>query len=232
MVLDCGGGTVDITMHRCLSKAPLQLAELAKPEGGDWGSTYVDAEFSTFLEELLGAGHFADLRKTVHYLEIMVRALCAQLHVVCDANCISRHAQQKSFEELKVDLREGETAPRNLSLAPTLEILDIKLNDLVAAYNAAHPDDGVLEMRGKSNVRLPPQLMRRFFETVFLRIEGKVTGTLRRMSAHRVALLSKMGRPSRLIRRFRHVVARRQSYAAGTTLSMCSWWAASARVIC
>ncbi len=77
-----------------------------------------------------------------------------------------------------MDLREGESAPRNLSLAPALEVLDVKLADLAAAYNAAHPADGTLEMRGKSTLRLPQQLMRRFFENVFTRIEVKVIGAL------------------------------------------------------
>jgi hypothetical protein len=74
MVLDCGGGTVDITMHRSLSKEPFRLQELARPEGGDWGSMYVDEEFGAFLSDLLGTGRFADLKKTPSYLELMVRA--------------------------------------------------------------------------------------------------------------------------------------------------------------
>jgi hypothetical protein len=73
MVLDCGGGTVDITMHRSLSKEPFRLQELARPEGGDWGSTYVDEQFGAFMSKLLGAGRFADLKKTASYLELMVR---------------------------------------------------------------------------------------------------------------------------------------------------------------
>ncbi len=79
MVLDCGGGTVDITMHRSLSKTPFRLQELARPEGGDWGSTYVDEEFGAFLTELLGAGRFSDLKKTPSYLELMVRPAVARV---------------------------------------------------------------------------------------------------------------------------------------------------------
>ncbi len=43
MVLDCGGGTADITMHSVSEIDPvLKLDELAPPSGGPFGSTYVD----------------------------------------------------------------------------------------------------------------------------------------------------------------------------------------------
>ena len=54
MVLDCGGGTVDITMHRVDQIMPLKLSEIRAPDGGDYGSTYVDREFEHFLVELIG----------------------------------------------------------------------------------------------------------------------------------------------------------------------------------
>ena len=54
MVLDCGGGTVDITMHKVDQIMPLKLSEIRAPDGGDYGSTYVDREFEQFLVELIG----------------------------------------------------------------------------------------------------------------------------------------------------------------------------------
>lgn len=50
MVLDCGGGTIDITSHLVESADPLQLSELAEPCGGAWGSSIVDARFKAFLQ--------------------------------------------------------------------------------------------------------------------------------------------------------------------------------------
>ena len=54
MVLDCGGGTVDITMHKVECTQPLQLSEVRAPSGGPWGSTFVDKEFEEFLRKLIG----------------------------------------------------------------------------------------------------------------------------------------------------------------------------------
>lgn len=50
MVLDCGGGTIDITTHCVVDAKPLALVELEEPAGGPWGSTVVDAKFKQFLK--------------------------------------------------------------------------------------------------------------------------------------------------------------------------------------
>ena len=44
MVVDCGGGTVDITVHE-MSKEGGKLKELLKATGGPFGSTSVDDAF-------------------------------------------------------------------------------------------------------------------------------------------------------------------------------------------
>lgn len=55
MILDCGGGTVDITVSEIVSSRPLQLKEILPADGGPWGGTYVDQNFLRFVAELLGA---------------------------------------------------------------------------------------------------------------------------------------------------------------------------------
>ncbi len=63
-MVDCGGGTVDITSHVISAGGagdfkPLCLNELAPPVGGDWGSTKVDALFiEKFVRPLLGENLF------------------------------------------------------------------------------------------------------------------------------------------------------------------------------
>jgi hypothetical protein len=60
MVLDCGGGTVDITAHEVMKVAPLKMKAIAIPCGGDWGGDYVNIEFKKFLAELLGPELFKE----------------------------------------------------------------------------------------------------------------------------------------------------------------------------
>ena len=50
MVVDCGGGTVDITVHE-MSKEGGKLKELFKATGGPFGSTTVDEAFKVFKKE-------------------------------------------------------------------------------------------------------------------------------------------------------------------------------------
>jgi molecular chaperone DnaK (HSP70) len=57
MVLDCGGGTVDITVHllKCNPDERFVCEELLPSSGGcEWGSKFVDFAFETFLSELFG----------------------------------------------------------------------------------------------------------------------------------------------------------------------------------
>ena len=57
MVLDCGGGTVDITVHKLLCEPSEKFLcnELIPSSGGsEWGSKYVDLYFEDFLQDFFG----------------------------------------------------------------------------------------------------------------------------------------------------------------------------------
>jgi hypothetical protein len=72
MVLDCGGGTVDITMHHVAEKEPtLKLKEISPPSGGPFGSTYVDLEFEKFLKDLVGADAFGRFKPSREWVALM-----------------------------------------------------------------------------------------------------------------------------------------------------------------
>lgn len=53
LVLDCGGGTVDITVHEV--QVDLTLKELYKASGGAWGGTQVDEAYKQMLIKIVGA---------------------------------------------------------------------------------------------------------------------------------------------------------------------------------
>ncbi len=61
MVLDCGGGTVDITVHKllCDVQEKFLCQELIPSSGGcEWGSKYVDLYFEEFLRDFFGKEMF------------------------------------------------------------------------------------------------------------------------------------------------------------------------------
>ncbi|CAM9859946.1 unnamed protein product, partial [Hapterophycus canaliculatus] len=71
MIVDCGGGTVDITTYKIVSVDSLNLAEVVAPQGGMWGSTRVDSEFKTWLRRFLGKW-FDTIMKTETLVSIMM----------------------------------------------------------------------------------------------------------------------------------------------------------------
>ncbi|XP_077997389.1 heat shock 70 kDa protein 12A-like [Glandiceps talaboti] len=61
MVVDCGGGTVDITVHNSVSGTYLE--EICKPSGGAWGGTQVDEEFAKLLSKIFGVSFIEKFKK-------------------------------------------------------------------------------------------------------------------------------------------------------------------------
>ncbi|XP_045179839.2 heat shock 70 kDa protein 12B-like [Mercenaria mercenaria] len=72
MILDAGGGTVDITVHEVGDEG--QLKEKHKASGGNWGGTRVDQEYHTFLQKIFGK---AVLKKMEHcHMEDCLQMKC------------------------------------------------------------------------------------------------------------------------------------------------------------
>lgn len=62
MILDMGGGTVDIAVHEISEDGT--LTEIIPSSGGDWGGTNVDQAFNKFINEKIGEDDAETLRKT------------------------------------------------------------------------------------------------------------------------------------------------------------------------
>ncbi|XP_053372779.1 heat shock 70 kDa protein 12A-like [Mercenaria mercenaria] len=60
MVLDAGGGTIDITVQEVQSQYTLR--EVRAANGGDWGGTMVDKAFENFLIDLVGETVFTTFK--------------------------------------------------------------------------------------------------------------------------------------------------------------------------
>ncbi|MEI6380221.1 MAG: Hsp70 family protein [Cyanobacteriota bacterium ELA615] len=71
MVVDCGGGTVDITVHQISANGALE--EIATGTGGAYGSTYVDQQFSQYLAKKLDPQALERYQNEdpIGYLELM-----------------------------------------------------------------------------------------------------------------------------------------------------------------
>ena len=157
MVLDCGGGTVDITIHKLISESYERFLaeELLKSSGGcEWGSKFVDRGFEEFLQEFFGEEDYER---------------------IYTGNAMGRLDVLKHFEMLKRKFNPGQDERSRLQLSYLGEGLSAgSLGTLVKAYNGSHPPEFELKQRGSSSLDLPPALMVCFFQPLFENIKSKV----------------------------------------------------------
>ncbi|XP_061165423.1 heat shock 70 kDa protein 12A-like isoform X2 [Saccostrea echinata] len=68
IIVDSGGGTIDITTHEVLEDGSVK--ELFQSSGGDWGGTKVNDRIMQFFEDVLGSLTMSELRQN-HQLDIL-----------------------------------------------------------------------------------------------------------------------------------------------------------------
>ncbi|XP_060577016.1 heat shock 70 kDa protein 12A-like [Ruditapes philippinarum] len=86
LVLDAGGGTVDITVHETQPDGTIR--ELYKANGGPWGGTKIDEAFQAFLEDVAGVDtmeifmkdHKEDYLSLFREFEIKKKTFGSDLH--------------------------------------------------------------------------------------------------------------------------------------------------------
>lgn len=79
MVVDAGGGTIDITVHR--NRSGGGLVELHSPSGGMWGSSFINKKFEELLYELLGNDAITTAKGSPHWYSIMDTFEVFLLHI-------------------------------------------------------------------------------------------------------------------------------------------------------
>eukprot|EP01032_Pedospumella_encystans_P011191 gene11191-13029_t len=157
MVLDCGGGTVDITVHDVTKVKPLEMKAISVPTGGDWGGDYVNIEFKKFLKELLGPELYRENEAPLEFFSIFAE-----------------------FEKNKQAF-EPSANPANIRL---IDVLENKkdLVGLVEKYNATHTSTPILVNPTLRNgfLTMSKELMMSFYEPFLL---ATVNETRRVMTA-------------------------------------------------
>lgn len=165
LVLDCGGGTVDITVNKMTSNPDETfLSEEVLPSSGgcEWGAKYVDKYFETFLEEFFGKELF----------EIYNKNAMARFEILNHFELLKRHFLPNS----------GERSRLQLSYLSE-ELTSQKLMELVENYNKKAKPEFQLKKKGVSCVDLPSALMASFFEPLFDKIKNKVKELLQQTKA-------------------------------------------------
>ena len=170
MVLDCGGGTVDITTYTVVSTDPWKIEELAIPSGGPWGSTFVDAQFEDFVKDLVGANTFKRFKPSAAWVELMqswerVKLSCNNVDSFDDGTM-----QSINFAPMLDYLQDGET-----------------IGSLVSEYNRKHSVK--LQTRRATTVLVPLSKIKLFFLSVIEKIEVHVTDLLQKTPVDYILLV-------------------------------------------
>ncbi|XP_052819484.1 heat shock 70 kDa protein 12B-like [Mya arenaria] len=93
LVLDLGGGTVDITAHEVQRDGTLQA--LIEPSGGEWGGTLVDDGFLRIFEGLFGTDFMTDLKTNIKIADSK-RELDAEIEIKKKTIVGKRHKNFKA----------------------------------------------------------------------------------------------------------------------------------------
>lgn len=172
MVVDCGGGTVDITVHEIYDDLKT-LKELYRASGCPVGSTGVDREFERLLEDIFGPKTIADFKAKMpsSYVDLM-----------------------SAFESRKRSASLSSSTPHNLSL-PFSFIQSISkwkgasIESLVKKYN----DSDVSFDSELGILRIQPGLMRRFFDPVCEKIVSQIKSVLTMEDCQNIGFLFMVG---------------------------------------
>lgn len=156
MILDCGGGTVDIATHMLSSTGVYK--EAFPVNGGPWGSTYVDAAFEELIRAMMEDGEYSAYAGSSEKVQMKLtweRIKCAfhaATTVTLDVSPLLAHTESVSTA--------AELLPRVHALADRFEGAE------------------QTSVKGKYQLLLPPQLLVGCFARVIPQITAHVVKLL------------------------------------------------------
>ena len=153
LIIDIGGGTVDISAH-CLRRNPqMHISVVHPPTGNDFGGSRVNKEFQVFLEALVRDDGFERFVSTSD--KVVNARNQAYLNELLNVN----------FEKQKIVFAEKEDTSDSSHLAVELpyEFLVTYSSDLSAGI--AESGEAQIRLVGQ-DLRISCQLMKRFIEPI------------------------------------------------------------------
>eukprot|EP00903_Cladosiphon_okamuranus_P010118 g9582.t1 len=162
MVIDCGGGTVDMTAHKIISVEPLILEEVAAPDGGNFGSIHVDKAFKAWLKEFVGE-KFQDIETTRTLVSIMM----------------TWERKKATFQGLD----SSKALRLNLTELAEYDVTYQDMEELRTRYNDGRPSS-LHVGGGKFNLTLPTTLVASFFTPTLQKIAQCLRRIKRESSLH------------------------------------------------
>lgn len=170
VVVDCGGGTVDLTVHEMECTGTLK--ELYKASGGAWGAIGVDREFESLLVKIFGIDFVVSFKNTkpAGWVDLMI-----------------------AFESKKRTANPSKATPLNISLPFSFieHYQKLKGHNVETAIKRFSNKDVKWSTQGM--LRLTPAAMQALFEPVIRDIMRHIADLLRKPELDGVKFLFLVG---------------------------------------
>lgn len=170
IVVDCGGGTVDLTVHEIEDAGTLK--ELYKASGGAWGAMGVDREFENLLVKIFGIDFIVSFKNTkpAGWVDLMI-----------------------AFEAKKRTSSPSKSTPLNISLPFSFIEHYNKLKGHTVEYAIKKFGNKDVKWSTQGMLRLSPGAMHALFDPVMRDIVRHVTDLLKKPELDNVKFMFLVG---------------------------------------
>lgn len=180
LILDCGGGTNDMSYIRVVGSRPLCCEQTMPSGGGTIGAALLDNYFENLLETLFGTGIFVRI-KSLH----------------------SYAAMLDDWENTKMVFKGGENEQSICSLVDCIyqynaeyqgdEITVKRFQDLVNQYNRGKKANQCLVYKPKLKIVIPTFTMTQWFSSIAAAICDQLKGQLDKKECNRIEIIYLIG---------------------------------------
>src|SRR4051812_17175845 len=137
MIVDCGGGTVDLTTRKLIDEkdGKKHVGEVTERAGDYCGSTFIDRAFLEYLGRILGHSAIDNLREQ-HYkqLQYMVQKFCRQAKFLFTGDDKNFHFELDLFDTA-CDLQQYVTGDAEKLMEDKQWVVDIKFQDIKSMFD-------------------------------------------------------------------------------------------------
>ena len=170
LVVDCGGGTVDLTVHEMEEGGTLK--ELHKASGGAWGAIGVDREFEQLLVRIFGIDFVVSFKNTkpAGWVDLMI-----------------------AFESKKRTASPSKSNPLNISLPFSFIEHFQKLKGISVEVAIKRYGNRDIKWSSQGMLRLSPSAMHALFDPVMNNIIGHISDLMRKPDLEGVKFMFLVG---------------------------------------
>ncbi|EXX75864.1 hypothetical protein RirG_038140 [Rhizophagus irregularis DAOM 197198w] len=134
MIVDCGGGTVDLTTRKLLDDK--QLGEVTERAGDFCGSTFIDREFLNTLRKILG-DRAIDLLRDKHYgqMQYMIQEFCRHVKLPFTGDKSEFTTYEMDLEDIVPVVMEYVTEETRDKMEETDWLIVFEYNDIKSMFD-------------------------------------------------------------------------------------------------